>query len=58
MTPTRLRQIADQLERVCIERRKLLHSCNGVSPYVACDTCRKMAAELRGFAKEAKGAEA
>ncbi len=61
MTPTRLRQIADQLERACIEKRKLLHFFNGGSPYVACDTCRSMADELRAHAIEigkAKGAAA
>lgn len=47
MTATRLRQIADQLEKVCIERRKLLRfEC------VPCGECREMAWELRQLALE------
>ena len=45
MTPTRLRQAADRMEQVCIERRILVDK-----QAVACDGCRAAARELREFA--------
>jgi hypothetical protein len=45
MTPTRLRQIADRMERVCSNYQELI----GVG-YKACRSCQDVAAELRVFA--------
>ena len=47
MTPTRLRQIADRLEQVCIEKRLLKERTA-----VACDGCKAAARELREYAEQ------
>jgi hypothetical protein len=48
MTPTRLREIADQLVKNCSAyQEKIMQS----GSYTPCKTCFKMAEELRTFAK-------
>jgi hypothetical protein len=50
MTPTRLRQIAKQLEAACSAYQEKIMK----SGYQPCRTCSEMAQELREFAKEEK----
>jgi hypothetical protein len=49
LTPTRLRQIADRVEQVCIEKRILTEK-----QAVACDGCKRDARDLRDFAEWAQ----
>jgi hypothetical protein len=45
MTPTRLRQIADRMERVCSNYQEKIGA-----GYIACKGCREVGLELRAFA--------
>jgi hypothetical protein len=47
VTPTRLRQIADRLQRVCSNYQELLGS-----GYLACKGCKQAADELRVLASK------
>jgi hypothetical protein len=49
MTPTRLRQIADRLERVCSNYQELIGA-----GYIACKGCKEAAEELRFLASKDK----
>lgn len=54
MTPTRLREIAEQLVKNCSAyQEKIMQSGN----YAPCKTCFHMAEELREYAKELKKQE-
>lgn len=47
MTPTRLRQIAEQLEKACSAYQEKIMKTGDYKP---CRTCKEMALELRAFA--------
>jgi hypothetical protein len=52
MTPNRLRQIADRMERVCSNYQEKIGS-----GYIACKSCKEAANELRFLAAQAQDLE-
>jgi hypothetical protein len=52
MTPTRLRQIADRMERVCSNYQELIGA-----GYIACKSCKNAGDELRLLAVQAQALE-